>query len=628
MTGRLHEHSELLISSQRKQTTNWKILVAGIVACLVLVACQKSSLLEEPIAAKDKIEPCANLDVDCAGCSGSIRRRRLPVTPGSAPDCKSCCTALASVLKGESILQVVPRQQQSNRPNPQVEGYGHPPSLSGFTSKASSEYEGSTHLGTEMNLLNLAGVVSGNQQAGPSSMGGISPSASSFWGSVAGSAGGTSAAGSAASTPKLGLSPKLGHNPLQKIPSPILQRSPEAIRHAPPGKSVLLKIPIKEDAQLPPPHMGLDQPENENLIDVFLIRHGESTANEIKEKSKKNEVVEVAYGRKIFAKDLYDGCNQNPLPRGIYPLDCTELLQDARLTEQGLRDALGLYERWNSWAISSQRPMTYEPEDAAVIVSPLRRSAITGLMPFKDVLNKIHVEVEFDFRELQYTLRNGLFAENQCMDYPASLKAYVEELGLEGPTFHYHAERMERQGHAPGEKYVTAIWESDEEHPLAPGCPKNTNHFQDAIQRAAEYAKKWGRKYLVIGTHSYVIKCTNREFSLSQTKGKPDPLNPYYRLGGFLLENGAVERIVWDMKEKHVVGPPKMVWKGISKERYFNRFYWPTPPASPAGRSPPASPGIPRAGDSRPPSQPMSLASSAATSDAGSAAGSDAGNDH
>merc|ERR1719350_2126767 len=109
-------------------------------------------------------------------------------------------------------------------------------------------------------------------------------------------------------------------------------------------------------------------------------------------------------------------------------------------------------------------------------------------------------------------------------------------------------------------------------------------------------------------------------------------MNPYYRMGGYLLENGAVERIVWDMKEKHVVGPPKMVWKGLSKEKYFNRFYWPTPPASPAGRSPPQSPGLPRAGSS----QPMSLASSAATSAAGSAAtsaagsaaGSDAGSDH
>ena len=49
-------------------------------------------------------------------------------------------------------------------------------------------------------------------------------------------------------------------------------------------------------------------------MDVFLVRHGESTANEIKEMAKAGEVIEVAYKRKIFAKDLYNGCNQTPLP--------------------------------------------------------------------------------------------------------------------------------------------------------------------------------------------------------------------------------------------------------------------------------------------------------------------------
>jgi len=565
-----------LVPTSRNQGSKWSYVIIGLFAFLLVAAIFPSqtptSLLEESIGAKENDgsgpKGACQEQVDCKGCSRVTKfsRRRLPVTPGNAPDCKNCCAAFAAILKGNSVLQIVPRgqaQQAAAGPPIQYSQLQYRPSptdpqqfpLNIGASVTPSE-QGSLYGGTEMPAL-MRGRSSA--QAGPSGV----------------------------MSPPTMFSPSPGAmSPGRGTPGMVL--TPGAVtptRKSPSLSAMSIKIPISEEQKLPP--MMLD--DGAETMDVFLVRHGESTANEIKEMAKAGEVIEVAYKRKIFAKDLYNGCNQTPLPYGVYPLDCTELLQDARLTEKGINDAIALYERWNDWAVASSRPIAYNPEDAAVIVSPLRRSAVTGLMPFKDVLDKIHVEVEFDFRELQYTLRSGLFAENQCMDYPRSLQNYVNEIGLNGPTFHYHAERLEREGHGPGGKFVQEIWESDEEHPLAPGCPKNTEHFQGAIQRAVEYARKYGRKFVVIGTHSYVIKCTNREFSLSRTKGKPDAFDPYYKMGGYLLENGAVERIVWNFKDKHVVGPPKMVWKGLSKEKYFNRHYWPTPPASP-GRSPEASP--------------------------------------
>jgi len=551
------ERSELLLPSTVKGRSLWKYLALAVLTILIassfFAKTSANSNFEDSVGGK-----VACKESDCTGCTRKPHRRNLAGEPGSGPTCKDCCAQLLALVKGESVLQVVPRnaaqQAQQAGPYGSLENFPRPPSSGysggdenrGFQSSPLSDStidEESAHRGTEFAQFVPPGKkpVSVTSPGAGSSMGGAS------------------------------------------IPAPPGSRP----------RPMSVKISIDEKAQLPSQGMqdtGTGPPTgNENYMDVFLVRHGESTANEIKEKAKKGELQRVAYGRKVFAKDLYDGCNQNPLPYGIYPLDCTELLQDARLTEKGLRDAELLFENWQRWAVASGRPMVYEPADAAVLVSPLRRSAVTGLMSFKNVLDKIHVEVEFDFRELQYTLRNGLFAENQCMNYPQSLKDYVEEVGLTGPTFHYHEERMVREGHVPGEKFVTQIWESDEEHPLAPGCPKNIKHFQNAIQRAVEYAQRYGRKYVVVGTHSYVIKCANREFSLSQTNDKPDPLNPYYKFGGYLLENGAVQRIVWDLKNKHVVGPPKMVWKGVSKEKYFNRFYWPTPPATP-GRSPQLSP--------------------------------------
>ena len=61
----------------------------------------------------------------------------------------------------------------------------------------------------------------------------------------------------------------------------------------------------------------------------------------------------------------------------------------------------------------------------------MRRAALTGLAAFKEVQDKIAAQVDFDWRELQYTLSNGLISENEVADYHKMLKKYLKEHGFD-----------------------------------------------------------------------------------------------------------------------------------------------------------------------------------------------------
>jgi len=306
------------------------------------------------------------------------------------------------------------------------------------------------------------------------------------------------------------------------------------------------------------------------MFDIFLIRHGQSLANEVVRLKKENGVIQMLDGTNVPASDFYNGCNSGKLPQGVTQRDCEEFLMDSKLSDQGLHDAQELANNFDKWARTSQGDATGSPEiysksDAQLVLSPLRRSAVTGMIPFKDAFSHIPIEVDFDFRELQYTIAGGLHPENQILNYHQALEEYFAQLDLHPPKetireiIHPMVFKIginyAMDQYSPG--HLPETFEGD-------GCPKDPEFFQKAIQRAAINAGNNGKKYIVISSHAYAIKCMNREFCRQQSpNGKPDESNPFFEYGWHVIANGAVERITWDMKRKVVIGGPTQVHKGF-----------------------------------------------------------------
>jgi len=318
-------------------------------------------------------------------------------------------------------------------------------------------------------------------------------------------------------------------------------------------------------------------------MDVFFVRHGVSMANHIRQLAVQKGSITLLSGESILAIQLETGCNTGNLPSGVTQADCDHFLTDAKLSPEGVAQANSLQMNFGFWAKPSDnerygmRSIPYDPRDALVVISPMRRAAMTILTAFRDHIEELCIEVDFDFRELQYSLRYGIHPENKLASYPHALQQYFAENGFKDPNVNYR-ERIYEQ--IKGK--VMDSWEDD-------GCPKDPNIFKKKMQHITSVAYAQGKKYVVIGTHGFTIKCINRVFHMQQTGGMHDETNPFFKFGWHVVQNGAVERITWDLFHEAVVGVPRFTYKGwhvyatnqAVNWKMFNS-QWPMPARLPA----------------------------------------------
>jgi len=318
-------------------------------------------------------------------------------------------------------------------------------------------------------------------------------------------------------------------------------------------------------------------------IDVFIIREGASTAQSVRHLVASGGYIDLKDGSRKPAREFEAICQESKLPyMDVTNADCDFHFTDARLSRAGLSQAEALYTHFPQWARSSAGDLhgsrtPYQHEDGFLMISPLRRAAVTAMMPFKDNLEDMCIEVEFDLRELQHSYMNGLFRENDISEYPHDLQRYFLKMHFAEVHVNYMSDIYDQI-----EGKVIDTYDKD-------GCPTNPNFFKRKIQNMARAASTRKKKYIVMGTHGNVIKCMNREFHLQQTGGVHDESNPFFRFGWHLIGNGAVERVTWDTSKEEVVGDPTFVWRGwhvyaVDQAKVWKVFNsnWPKPQKLPS----------------------------------------------